>query len=851
MSKSTAKIHTTACGVEPYDKSFGVGARKHLDYGGDSPYERIEKLRKTYKATQLTLDSKRVLVFTEVYKNNESQPVVIRKALALKKYMEECKLSYIEGELLMTDDGSPVYANPIYPENSQWYYDELKHKPMYEREWDPIFYDEKTKDEILSTEDYWKGKDIANTFRARVPQDAAKGCAACGGMLVINPNVNVEYGIGHMTPNFPYALEKGIGGMKADVLACKEKLGLPANAEEEKSLQLYEAQLIVLDGFSEFFKRYAAFAKEQIGNYSSQQTKEELQRLSEICEYLAEGAPRNFWEAIQLAFAVCMVAFIESNGHALSLGRMDQYLYPFYRADMEKGAITKDFVQQLIECFYLKMETHGQLLPDAGDGMWRGGARGWSGSALIVGGVDADGNDATNDLSFMLIDATIHTRLANPYLAVRYHEGTPYELKVKVAEAVRLGIGHPKILNDKIAIEALERYGVPEKDARDYVNVGCVELDIPGKCGGWADACYVSLPKVLELALNNGRCLQCAGEHCPNYNTCCRGVGKSLGLQTGYLKDFKTFDEVIAAYEAQLKYWADRAILTVNVLQDVSMERDEYPFMSTVISDCTEKGKGFVHGGARYNAVGLQALGPATTADSLTALKKLVYEDKKVTPEEYYDALLRNWEGHERLYQLVNSEKIPHYGNDEDYADEMMEYVFDTYCNTLQSYPPSCGIYKIRTGSFSQIINLIFGLGVGATPDGRMAHEAISANIDPARTVVMNRDRNGPTALARSIGKLDHAKAGSGTLINMKFGVDTISGERGRDDFIDFLDAYLAQGAYHIQFMVTNRDTLIDAQKNPDEYKDLLVRVSGFSAYFNSLSTAFQNELINRTEQSF
>ena len=848
---SKAKIHTTACGVEPYDKNFGVGATKHLDFGGNSPYERIETLRKTYKATPLTLDSKRALVFTEVYKANESKPIVLRKALALRKYMEECQLSYVEGELLLTDDGSPVYANPIYPENSQWYYAELKNKPMYEREWDPIFYDEKTRDEILSTEDYWKGKDIANSFRARVPQDVAKGCAACGGMLVINPNVNVEYGIGHMTPNFPYALEKGIAGMKADVTAYKEKLGLPSNAEEAKSLQFYEAQLIVLDGFSTLFKRYAKFAQEQIANYSSQQTKDELRRMSEICEYLSEGAPRNFWEAIQLAFGVSMVAFMESNGHAVSLGRMDQYLYPFYRADMEKNAITKDFVQQLIECFYLKMETHGQLAPDAGDGMWRGGARGWSGSALIVGGVDAAGKDATNDLSFMLVDATIHTRLANPYLAIRYHEGTPYELKVKVAEAVRLGIGHPKILNDEVAIAALERYGVPTEEARDYVNVGCVELDIPGKCGGWADACYVSLPKVLELALNNGRCLQCAGERCRNYNTCCRGVGKSLGLETGYLKDFKTFDEVIAAYEAQLKYWADRAILTVNVLQDVSMERDEYPFMSTVISGCTEKGRGFVHGGAKYNAVGLQALGPATTADSLTALKKLVYEDKKVTPEEYYDALAKNWEGHERLYQLVNSEKMPHYGNDEDYADEMMQYVYNTYCDTLQSYPPSCGIYKIRTGSFSQVINLIFGLAVGATPDGRMAHEAISANIDPARTAVMNRDRNGPTALARSIGKLDHTKAGSGTLVNMKFGVDTISGEKGRDDFIDFLDAYLGQGAYHIQFMVTNRETLIDAQKNPDDYKDLLVRVSGFSAYFNSLSTSFQNELINRTEQSF
>jgi formate C-acetyltransferase len=451
----------------------------------------------------------------------------------------------------------------------------------------------------------------------------------------------------------------------------------------------------------------------------------------------------------------------------------------------------------------------------------------------------------------MFLDAMVHVRLANPYITVRYHEGTPYELKVKVAEVVRIGIGHPKMFNDKVAIDSLMRYGVSLEDARDYVNIGCVELEVPGKTCGWHDCCYVTLPKVLELALNNGKCLDCGGVLCPNYNTHCRGVGKSLGLETGYLKDFKTFDEVIAAYEAQLKYWADRAILTVNVLQAVHAERDDSPLTSTVIQGCIESGKSWMNGGAKYNFAGLQCLGPATTADSLTALKKLVYEDKKVTAEEYYDALTKNWEGHERLYQLVNSDKIPHYGNDEDYADEMMQYVFDTYCNLLQSYPPARGFHKIKTGSVSQVMNLIFGMAVGATPDGRRHHEAISANIDPARTAVSNRDRSGPTALSRSIGKIDHAKAASGTLINMKFGVDTISGERGRDNFTDFLDAYLAQGAMHIQFMVTNRETLIEAQKKPEEYRDLLVRVSGFSSYFHSLNTNFQNELINRTEQSF
>lgn len=852
MSKSTAKIHTTACGVEPYDKCFGVGATKHHDFGGNSPYERIETLRKAYRDVPLHLDDKRILAFTEVYKNNQGLPVVMKKALALKKYLEECTLSYVEGELLLTDDGSPVYYYPLYPENSTWFYDEMRTRPFYEREWDPILYDEDMKDRVLATEEFWKGRDIASTFRARLPKSAAKGCASAGGMLVINPNVNVEFGIGHYTPDYERVLTMGIGGLKKYIRGYLEKVEMPTNAKENEARQLYEAQLIVLDAWSNYFKRYAAFAKEQIANYSSQQTKEELQRLSEICDYLSEGAPRNFWEATQLCFALNNLIFMETNAHAIAMGRMDQFLYPFYRADMEKGSITKDFVQQLIECYYLKLETHGNIAPETGDNTWRGGSRGWGGSALVLGGVDRDGNDATNDLTFMFLDAMVHVRLANPFITVRVHAGTPYELKVKYAELVRLGFGHPKFFNDKVSMDALKNMGVTDEgELRDYTNIGCVELEIPGKTGGWRDVCYTSLPKVLELALNNGRCFNCGGEYCPNYNTCCRGVGKSLGLQTGYLKDFKTFDEVIAAYEAQLKYWADRAILATDVLMQAHAECDDLPVTSAVIQDCIESGTSFIRGGAKYKIAGLQALGPATTADSLTALKKLVYEDKKVTPEEYYDALLKNWEGHERLYQLVNSEKMPHYGNDEDYADEMMKYVTDKYFDLYQSYPPLFGGYKVGTGSFSQVINTIFGSVVGATPDGRTAREPISANIDPARTVVMNRDRNGPTALARSIGKLDHEKACSGTLINMKFGVDTISGERGRDDFIDFLDSYFAQGAMHIQFMVTNRDTLIDAQKNPDEYKDLLVRVSGFSAYFNSLSTAFQNELINRTEQSF
>lgn len=851
MSTNTGSVHTTACGVEPYDKSFGVGAHKKLGSGGFSPYPRIERIRELYKRSPLLLDSGRIMTFTKVYKENEAQPVVIKKARALAEYMATCPLSYVEGELLLLDDGSPNFFAPVYPENSTWIFDEMRLRPLNQRKHDPFVYDDKTRDEIMSCEDYWKGKSVKDTFQARLPEEVVKGCVTSGGINVLNPSVMLDCGVGHVTADFEYGLKKGLSGMKADVRASMEKLGLPTNDEKLKRLQFHQAQLTVLDGISNYFRRYAAFAKEEAAKYASQQTKDELLHLSDICEHLAEEPARDFWEALEFVYMIHVVEFMETNAQGIALGRTDQYLYPYYKSSLDNGTYTKDFMQELIEFFYLKLTAHEKLAPDNGSDQYRGGCRGWTGTALIVGGVDTDGNDVTNDLTFMLLDAQIHTRLINPYTTVRWHDGTPYELKVKVAEMVRIGMGHPKILSDKVCIDALERLGVPEREARDYVNIGCVELEVPGKTSGWHDDADVSLAKILELALNNGRCLECAGERCRNFNTCCRGVGKSVGLETGYLKDFKTYDEVQAAFEAQLKYWADRTILLVELLQACHLECDDYPFISTLILDCTDKGKSLIWGGARYNFTGIRALGPATTADSLTALKQVIYEDKRATPEEFYDALVKNWEGHERLYQLVNSDKVHHYGRDDDYADHMMGYVMDTFGDTMQSYPPTRGgIGKIKTGVFSTIVNLMAGQACGASPDGRKSHEAVSENAGAARTANAHRDDDGPTAYARSIGKLDLAKHASGALINMKFGVDTISGEQGRDNFINFLDGYFSGNQMHIQFMVTDRDTLIDAQQRPEDYQDLMVRVSGFSSYFHTLSKSFQDELINRTEQS-
>ena len=329
MSTSKNRIHTTACGTEPYDKCWGVGAKKKLTSGGFSPFERINRLRELYKVTPLCLDATRAVVITDVYKQYESQPMIIKKARMLEKYMEVCPLHYEEGELLLTDPGVPINGAPVFPETFNWLYDELRDLPLNKRDYNPSMYDEKTKEDILSVEDYWKGKDIKTIALARMPEEVKKGCLSAGRMGIINPGVNIDYGVGHITVDFEYALKKGLGGIKADVRRNMEKLGVPTNVAGLKSLQFHEAQLIALDAVSNYLRRYAAFAREKIGEYESAQTKAELQHLSEICEHLAEEPARDFWEAMQMVQTIMMVQFMEEGGHAISYGRSDQYLYPY------------------------------------------------------------------------------------------------------------------------------------------------------------------------------------------------------------------------------------------------------------------------------------------------------------------------------------------------------------------------------------------------------------------------------------------------------------------------------------------------------------------------------------------
>lgn len=836
--------HTTACGYDPIDRNYGIGFKP-----GDtnySPFSRVNRLRDHALNDQVRLDSQRAVYVTEALKKYESAPLDIRWARALENCLLNFDLHYYEDELIMGDLGGGNQVAEVYQEFAfEWMCRELKEKPLYEREFSPLYYDDQVRDELLSCEEYWKGKTVDECIRARLTPEEVKGSNM--GMMLYFLNLYQYYGVGHCTPDIPSILNLGFKGLKEKVRSRMENLDI-TTAEGIRRRDFHNAQLIVLEAASAYCRRYAAFAREKAEEIEDEARRKEVLRMGVNCEHIAEEPPRDIWEALQLFHMVHQMILMESNGHSVSFGRVDQYLYPFYKKDVENGTFTKEFIQELLEAFWIKSQTMVKVREGQTGAVNRSGDRGWGGIAMIFGGMDRQGNDATNDLTFMFLDCVAHVRLPSPWPTVRMHKGTPKELKIKVAQIIRAGFGHPKLFNDEVAIEASLRKGIPLEDARDYAHVGCVEIDQPGCEYGWHDAAYFSVAKVLELSLNNGRCCNCS-EKCPRYKVCA-GAGSQLGIPSGSLKEFKTFEDLKASYRKQLKYWVDRMVTSIETMDLVHQERKALPFLSCFINDCTEKGLDVSRGGARYNGTGPQCNGCGTAADGLSVMKQFIFDEKKVTGEELLEALKHNWEGYEPLYRLVNSEKAHHYGNDDDRADEMARYIFDSYCEELETRTNSRG-GKYLPGVYSVSSNVVFGLVLGATPDGRKAGEAISDNLGPVHTRVSSHDHSGPTALANSIGKLDHARATNGTLINMKFTTEALSGETGLENFINYIDGYMRAGALHIQVMITDSRVLREAQKEPEKYNDLLVRVSGYSAFFVQLGENLQNDLIGRSEHSF
>jgi formate C-acetyltransferase len=824
-SKVTSLAH-----VGHDEDHWGVGISGVVD--NPSPYPRINSLRNWYlDECPFTVDAERALLVTEAYRKHEHEPQLIKVAEALAHVLREVRLHIVRDQLLVGDSAAPPKACPIYPEFSyEWILRELREFPVRERPHNRYEYSDATEAALLGIADYWRGRTLSDAMLARMTPDEMKGDFM--GIMLYSTSLYHVAGVGHLVPDYARLLQHGYGGLRRDVEARLAALD-DADPEAGQKRLFYRAQLIALAATSDYIRRYARLATEHSRDAEGERRRE-LRQIAANCEWIAENPPQTFWQAFQLVHFAWSVVQIESNGHSVSLGRLDQLLHPFFERDLETGVATRDFMQQVIECHAVLnasfMKLRDWLTTQANSG------RGLGTATVTLGGIDDEGRDASNQLSGAFIDMIAHTRLGNPWIAVRMHEGTPAWFARKVAKAMRMGTGEPKLFSDRVIIPTMLKRGIAPEDARNYVIVGCVELSVPGKEYGWHDSAYFSIARVLELAMNDGYAL---GQE---------QLGR-LGPATGRLEDFESFEDLQKAYEAQMAYWVELHARSTNIMDAVHRDLKPLPYLSLLVQGCTEKGRDIGTGAAIYNFTGPQAVGVGTVADSLATIRQLVFEERRVAAAELMEALRADWNGHDVLYHLVNGDRVHHYGNDDDYADELARYATDVYCAAVEDRPnPRGGVYQ--PGVYTVSANVPFGMVQAATPDGRKAHEPLSDCLGPVHTALGSHDVKGPTAVINSAGKLDQRRMSNGTLLNLRFCPSSLSGSSGVENLVSLAQAYFARGM-HMQLNVIGRELLEDAYAHPEKYRGLMVRVAGYSAMWADLSDELRRDIMNRTELSF
>lgn len=825
--------HTDARGTEAYDHVYGLGYKVgHEDW---SPFPRVNRLRQTFLDRPYDVDVERLRLVTEAYKHHESAPRILQCAYAFENILLNTTLNIYDEDLILGEIAAPAKASPIYPEFSvDWIIDEILNAPFEERSNDQFYIrNDEDRAEILELCEYWKGKSANEFITANLDEDQKKGSHM--GEKVFQTNNYHFAGIGHFAMDFTKLMTLGYSGVLAQAKTALTQLSKQDPDYGEKR-DYYKATIISLEAAEKYILRYAVLAESMARSEQDDTRKQELQTIAANCYQIAGGVPQTFWQAAQLFNFAVTLTQIEGNGHSISYGRMDQWMHPFYEKDVKENSVEKTFILEILEVLYVKMNNPTKL-KDKGTVKVRNG-RGFGGESLTIGGLDVNGNDATNDLTMLMLEASAHTRMMNPWVCLRMHENTPYELKIKTIECVRAGYGHPKLFNDAPAIQAMLGKGVTLEEARDYAVVGCVEPTIPGKEHGWLDSGYVNTAKMMEMVINGGRIL--SG---PN-------AGMQLGPDTGSLETYQTFEEVLESVDKQFEYWCDQLCSCLNITDKMHRMIKPTPYISAFFEGCIESGKDMTYGGAKYNGTAPQAAGIATCADSLSTIKKLMFDDKKYTGKQLLDAVRDNWEGHQKLYALVNSSKIPHYGNDIDEADELFAFMFECYCRHINGRNNPRG-GKFSPGVYTVNANVGMGLYTNATLDGRKNSEPISDNMGPVHTQGGSHDINGPTAVINSVTKVDHSLATNGTLLNLRFPEDAVSGVEGRDILVSFVDEYMSKKGMHVQFNIMNSEKMRAAQANPELYKDMLVRVAGYSAYFVELGKPLQDDLIQRTELRF
>lgn len=763
----------------------------------------------------------RAELITESYKETESMPVILRRAKALEKILSEMTICVQPDELIVGNHTPKPRSSPIFPEYSfSWI--EAEFDRLAKRAGDVFLISDECKARLSNVFKYWQGK-TTQEYAANLMPAEAKDAQANGVFTVGN---YFFLGVGHICVDYGLVLQKGFLGIKEDVIKEKAKLSL-TNPEDLKKSQFLQAVEIVCDAAINFAGRFADEAEKQAQAESSSVRQRELMAIAKNCRQVPANPAQSFYEALQSFWFVQLIIQLESNGHSISPGRFDMYMYPYYKKDITSGKLAKEQALELVECLWVKFNEINKVRDESSTKAFGGYPMFQN---LIVGGQTTDGRDSTNELSYLCFDATENVRMPQPSLSIRFHQGTPQKFLIRASEVAALGLGMPAMYNDHVIIPALAARGVTLEDARDYCIIGCVEPQKGGKTEGWHDAAFFSLAKCLELALNDGLDPL---------------TGQQLGPHTGTIESMTTFAEVVAAYRTQIEYFVKLLVISNNCCDISHGSVCPLPFLSSMVADCVPKGKSLQEGGAHYNFTGPQGVGVANVGDALAALQKVVYDDGAVDRKTLADALRKNWEGYANIRQVMLNQ-APKFGNDDDAADELARLAARIYCEEVEKYTNPRG-GPFQAGLYPVSANVPLGTVVGALPDGRLAGTPLADGVSP----VSGRDINGPTAAAKSVAKLDHEIASNGTLFNQKFHPSALRGEAGYGNLASLVRTYFSLGGLHVQFNIISKEILQEAQQNPEQYRGLVVRVAGYSAFFTSLDKSLQEDIIARTEHTF
>ncbi len=818
------------------------------------PTARVAAIKQRLLNEPRYLDVERARYTTEAYRATEDQPMALRRAQMLLHLVRHQSITIQSGELIVGNRSLLPRMGIIAPEGAvEWIdkeLDSLPTRPQDRFNTTPEVIRE-LREEIFP---YWRGRTLEDTVAQRVPDDVR--VAVKGRAFSLN---QTDHAQGHILPDVEAWLRLGIGGLRAQVLAARARveqdtsdaetqrsggsqreengetreqfsaLSLPLRASASKSLDdrlvFYDAALIALQAAHEFMLRYADLATELARDSDDPARVQELAHVAANCRWLAEQPARDFHEALQAVWFLFALLQIESNASSFSPGRFDQYMLPYLEADLAAGKLDQAAAQELLECLWLKFNEIVLLRSSSSARYFAGFPIGFN---IALGGQLANGRDATNLLSFMCLRAQADLGMTQPNLSIRIHEQSPDDFLRAASFVVGKGSGMPQVFNDEVIIPGQIARGVTEADARNYAVVGCVELSTPGKALGWSDASMFNLTRVLELTLFGGRDPQ---------------TGAQIGIETPTLAEMSSIAELEAAYDAQLAHFVPLMVAGCNVVDQIHAELLPSPFLSLVIQDCIARGLDVTAGGAHYNFSGVQGVQIANVADSLAAVEQAVFQEKWLTGTELLDALRSDYDGAEVLRQrLIN--RVPKYGNDDARVDRYAGQWGDRYAELVEQHATiRGGVYQ--PGFYTVSAHVPMGANVGATPDGRHAGTPLA---DGGLSPTAGRDRRGATAVLQSVSKLDLKLASNGTLLNMKFLPSFFAGDQALDKFVLLLRGFCRLHIPHVQFNVVSAATLRAAQTNPEEYRSLVVRVAGYSAYFTELDQDLQNEIISRTE---